>query len=56
MKIKDMNNKQLLKTIQEIEDNLNNPLWVKRQKRFILGALVYHVGLLKRELIKRGIK
>lgn len=56
MKIEKMTTTAIKKRIKKYSSLLDNPTWIKKQNRHDVGVLIVHIGLLNKELKKRGIK
>ena len=54
MKMTKMNKQELLASIKEYENLLNNTQKLKRYSNFTVGAFINHLAKLKNELLKRG--
>lgn len=54
MKIEKMTTKEIKKRIKKYSSLLDNPLWIKKQNKHDVGVMIFHIGLLNKELKKRG--
>ncbi len=54
MKMKNMTKQELINSIVDYENILNDSIKLKRYSKFTIGAFINHLAKLKQELLNRG--